>query len=346
MENIFDCLKSGPYEDQNGRRFIRYDGDVGIEIETESVAAYNAPLLKYWEAKGDGSLHDFGIEYVSKGALARGEELRNALVEWDTKINNKFKLKPDSFSTSVHIHINFMNKSWLTLANALTTYYLMENILIRFCGPSRRSNLFCMPLCDAEGILEDVLRVVRNIGFCKYNGLGIAQDIGKYAALNPCTLTRFGTMEVRSLEGTLDIDRIELWVNLLLKIVDFASVKGRKPGDIVRMADQDRGEMVFTVFGDLARAFDKIPNQNALIAKNLYFAAKIAGASRFTDDQWGFPKPKKVYKEKLLTQLEEASQGMFKVPYGTLPIHQKLVVDEYVQRENNWDRVTFEVGEL
>lgn len=342
-QTIYDSLKNAGYENA----FKRHTGDVGIEIETESKNVYQTPQLKFWNAIQDGSLRDFGIEYLLKGPVGRGRELQEALKEWDDKVNNKFKLIPDSNTTSVHVHLNFLNNSWIELANFWCTYFLVENLLQKIAGPDRLSNLFAMPLCDAEGELDGLLTLVRHIGILQHRKLSLSPENYKYAALNLCNLTKLGTMEVRSLEGTTDIKRIETWVNILLSIKDFSCQKDLIPTMIVDMADKQGGEIIYPIFGQYVDQFNNVKNQNDLIQKNLYFVAKIASASKFNDSSWGFPKPKKIYKEKFTDLLNKLSIDTFSEPFDKLVPHHRIVIEEMLTRQMNVSvkDVTFEIGD-
>lgn len=329
---IYDSLMAAGFN-----RIKRHTGEVGIEIETESKRPYEPPKLKFWSHHPDGSLRDFGIEYILEAPVIRGRECRAALEEWDEKVRQKFTLVPDSFSTSVHVHVNFLNNSWIQLANFLTLYYSVENLLIRISGPDRLSNLFCLPLCDAEGELAGILSLVSAIGSLRHGNLGLSAENYKYAALNLCNLTRLGTLEIRSLRGTTDIKEIDNWVEILLSIKDYASQKGLTPPKIIEDIDRLGERILNDIFGDRAKIFERVTNKEKLIRNNLYYAAKIAGCSRFTDSTWGFPKPKKVYKEKLLEDLNQISQELFSANFKELMPHHKLVVEEMLTRRINTD---------
>lgn len=332
-KTIVDVLSSNGYAGDRG--FKKFNGDVGIEIETEASNPYEPPHLKYWSSHADGSLRNFGIEYVLKGPVGRGKECREALEEWDNSVRKKFKLIPDSFSTSVHVHINFLNNTWLELWNFLCTYYLVENLLIRIAGETRRSNLFCLPLCDAEGELQSITSLISNIGSFRHGRLKTPPENYKYAALNICNLTNLGTMEVRSLKGTTNINEIEKWINILLSIKDFSCREDINPAGIVELADQIGVEILYQIFGEYVTEFNDIKNKEELLKKNMYYVAKISSSSKFTDRDWGFPKPKKVYKEKMLEELEKISLEMFKCEYKQLIPMYRIVVEETLARSLN-----------
>lgn len=335
------------YFNKNGYSFTRYKGDIGIEIETETLRDYKVPDLSHWTWHQDGSLRNIGKEYVSKGPFERGQNLDDGLGELQDKVISKFNLIPDSNSTGVHFHINFLNNTFTDLWKYLTTYYFVENIFVRIAGPDRRSNLFCQPMCDAEAELETVTGTIRMIGNIQGAKLAISEEGNKYAALNICPITKFGTVESRLLRGTTDIVEIANWARALLALKDYACDPQRTPTSIVNDFDKRGPEILWDMFGDYFKIIKDVPDLSGLMEKNLHYVAKIATASKLTEG-WGFPKPKKLYKEKLLSELDRISQELYKNSYKSLPYVERIVVDERLAREMKVDprQVIFAEGDI
>lgn len=325
ISTIFEAFKSSGFSHK------RHLGEVGLEIETECKNTYTPPALKYWNHVSDGSLRDFGIEYILNGPVDR-DRVKDVLEEWDVKVNKQFKLVKDSYTTSVHIHLNFLNDTWLTLVNFITAYYLVENLLIKFSGPDRLSNLFCLPICDAENQLSPAKGLFRTISNLQYSKLKLPAESYKYSALNLCNLTKLGTMEVRSMRGVMDIKVIQQWVNLITSIKDFAKTKGLTPRKILDMYGTQGVDIIYHIFGDHVDLI-KYANAEELIYKNAWYAAALAKEVNPQDETWGFPKPKKVYKEQQLEMLESLSQAEYKSPYISLPYHLKIMIDEKLMRQ-------------
>lgn len=329
-----------------GYRFKKYPGEVGIEVETESIRPYEQPQMSLWSAVADHSLRNYGIEYITKIPLAR-DQISSGLAELNDKVIKKQNLIKDSITTSVHVHLNFLNNTWMDLARFLTTYYMVENLTIKFSGPDRLSNLFCLPMCDAEGELEGAINMVKTIGNLKHKSFNLVQEAYKYSALNLASFPRLGTLEVRSMRGTTDVNLIEEWINILLAIKDFASIPGRTPIDIVNMWEQQGSEIVYPIFGKYVKALD-IKDKHELIKKNVYYASKVATASKFKDELWGFPKPKPVYREKLTERLDAIALVMYKQSFADLPFAEKAVVSEQLALEMNLhpNQVIFPEGDI
>lgn len=126
------------------------EGDLGIEIETEAKERYKIPVIPGWINKPDGSLRNFGVEYVSDGPTSIGN-LRKHLETWKTALGALHdKLDPDSISTSVHVHVNVQPLTPMQTLVYYITSVLFEDVMSRFAGPDRVGNLFCLRTKDAE----------------------------------------------------------------------------------------------------------------------------------------------------------------------------------------------------
>lgn len=316
-----------------GINMTRHTGDVGIEIETESKGAYDPPNMTFWSNHRDGSLRDFGIEYVLKAPVPY-HRVYEALVEWNDRVKKQYRLIPDSYTTSVHIHLNFLNNTPLEMMNFITTYILVENLLIKFSGPDRLSNLFCLPVCDAEGNLSLAKNLSKAFQNLQYKRLAPPEEGAKYAALNLANIVKLGTLEVRSMRGTTDIEVMKDWVDILRAIKDFSCQENLTPQDIVGMYGKQGTEIVYTIFGDFVKKLD-LSNAKELLEKNLWYVADFSKSINPTDKFWGLPKPKKEYKEFNITELNKISADLYDSEYNKLPYHLKITVDERFARIMN-----------
>lgn len=323
--NIYDIMS--PFQ-----RFVKYDGLLGVEIETETVQPYEFPRMKFWNTVADGSLRNFGVEYVLNQPLNPGRDLDAALAEFEQKTNN-FDFLQDSVSTSVHVHINFLHQTFRTLVNFLTVYSLMENLLIKFSGPDRLSNLFCLPICDAEEIVRNIIQMLGQIdnpgGF---RGIRLGQDQMKYGALNLAAFPQRGSLEVRSFRGVTDTNTIRDWATVLSNMLEY-SKREITPVDIVNQWRDTGLEMIEDVFGDkfTLLTFD---DSNELVQKNLWYAAQIAS---FTKDWSKFAqfqkKTKSKGKKNIKAELDNLALNRFGIEYDNLDRIQRLAVDEEIARQ-------------
>lgn len=279
-------------------------GTFGIEIETEAKSyefcypkdflkskliptplgdksGYQLLRMPYWEGHEDGSLRDFGVEYVLKEPLSFDETLR-ALEEFrrETAV---VKFSQGGAGTSVHVHINVGKETFLTLGNFLTLYTLFENILVEFSGPQRRSNLFALPTRCAERTFKNIIRMFQGVE--KGDGYACSFNIEhvKYAALNLAPLCYFGSVEIRSFRGSTDADEIAEWIRILNRLIEYAKIPALTP-KIIILEWRDRGPEFFDdVFGEEAKVLKRLLISRGqplidMIDHNLWYASEIAGS--------------------------------------------------------------------
>lgn len=197
-------------------------GEFGIEIETEGEhIQYVEPNGSFiWNTVKDGSLRgeypNAAAEFVmNRPCLHRYVEKHlDALIERQKVAQFAF-----SFRTSVHVHMNVQPLTEDQVFNIMYTYYLLEGVLVKYCGEHREGNRFCLRLQDSDGC-HDVIRVLFS---CGINNLRLhSQESLRYAALNLAAITKYGSLEFRSMRGTLDKNVLLPWVDALSNIKKFA----------------------------------------------------------------------------------------------------------------------------
>lgn len=286
-------------------KISRQTGRFGIEIETEVSTANNGPdgfplcykgILgkgdpeqlqafafveenKYWTPKSDGSLRNFGVEYVLKKPLNL-TEVKLALRDFD-KTTKGVVFIENAPGTSVHVHMNVQDFNVRTLGVFMTVWTLFENILVEYSGPTRRSNLFTLPVRCAEGNLDNIVKLFRRIEANGQNVLASNDNQVKYAALNIGCLKTFLSLEARSFRGTVKTSEIYTWCAILDRMMSFAvSYKGT-PRDIMDGYRKYGWESIFwSVFDDLgSELISVVGDLNTLggyIERNIFYAAFIS----------------------------------------------------------------------
>lgn len=205
-------------------------GDVGIEIEVEgikeNVPALTPALTELWATKPDLTLRGgFGMEFVSREALY----LNNAFDKRIGAICDHIHMVPiveDSPNTSIHIHHNRTHKTLMGCLNGAAAWWLLENLLVSYCGPEREGNMFCLRLCDAEAIIPRLTTSCER--FRLFYDLN---DTYRYAALNLKALNEFGSIEIRSMRGVVATAPICEWARETFKIFNRAD-EFKSPEDV------------------------------------------------------------------------------------------------------------------
>lgn len=266
-------MPSNLVHELTGRRLVR--GDVGIEIETEAKNPYAVPAIEGWMSKGDGSLRNFGVEYITQGAIPI-DEVDKYIDNWRDGLGKIWeRLDKTSHSTSVHVHSNVSQFTVTELVNFFCLATLFENVLCEFSGVDRKGNLFCLRTKDAETKINSIIAAIKSAQSQNYILRSLSPGNYKYCGINTETVKSFNSLEFRMMRGEMEPDIIKKWVKAIHNI----SVYSRKfecPKAILKVA-KEKGVMHLysECFGDLAGDFSytKIVED---IECNLYYVANIA----------------------------------------------------------------------
>lgn len=206
------------------------EGVIGLEIECEGTKLFKNPL-SFWVCHQDGSLREVGgeppVEYVLQKPLSR-PEAGTALSYLAAKLKAAGSNIAKSNRTSVHVHINCQDLTLKKIYNFITLYTIFEEILVEFSGPERIGNLFTLRAKDAEFFIEMLENALKQ----KNLNRNFIEDY-RYMACNVHSLVKFGSLEFRSLRGTVDPILIETWIDMLLLVFN-KSQQYDNPMDIVK----------------------------------------------------------------------------------------------------------------
>lgn len=221
---------------------------IGIEIEMENMPSW-AECNYYWSAKKDGSLRNYGVEYVS--IPLRAGQIEWALDYLDDRFDSEGCLPDFSPRTSTHIHLNVRDLTKEQQKNLILLYAIFEKHFFKFTTIDREQSLFCVPLYatyhtqNYERMLDNELPI-----WNKYLALNILpimpnDDTGTY-----------GTIEFRHLHGTMDKYKIISFVNSILCLKQEAKKwKYNELKNFLAEANSTSayGMLYNQVFGDFAR---------------------------------------------------------------------------------------------
>lgn len=294
------------------------DGEIGIEIECEGTSLWDSPI-QYWQANKDGSLRDRGkehppIEYTLKEPLPR-EKVEDALRYLNRQLIKAGSKVQESTRASVHVHINVQKMTLKEIFTFVSLYLLYENSLVEFSGPLRVGNLFCLRAKDAEYWIYCICRMFQTLGDLS----GVCSNDFRYTSCNTASLTKFGSLEFRSMRGTVDKDLIQLWVEILLHLKDQSS----QFTDPFQLYEQYslQGPIGFT--NSIFRTKPAI-KQVLMTTSGNNFIAGVEEGSNFVRDiascipEW---KAKKTREELKKLALEEKKKS----DINTEPLHQRLL---------------------
>lgn len=204
------------------------DGDVGIEIEVEGAGLPSPSSRSYWRREVDGSLRgDENAEYVLRKPLTL-EEAGKALDQLDTLYTKNQSRIDDTVRAGVHVHVNCQKLTMTQLYNFMTIFYILEDVLVKFCGEYREGNLFCLRAKDAEAQVNVIRRAAKSKKF----RAEFHHDNNRYAAMNIKALGDYGSLEFRTMRGTRDLGLIYTWAEILVGLRDLAK-QFDSPPDII-----------------------------------------------------------------------------------------------------------------
>lgn len=208
--------------------FVIPHAKVGVEVEAEGVKATKGLNRNLWATKTDGSLRDNGQEFVTVDGLV-GQHLFDAIHNiCDVAKANKYT---DGYPRAgIHIHLDCtdLNVEDRQLQRLVTNYMLVEHLLFDFCGNWRRDCGYCVPYDTGKNDFDIIGRALsaKDVGdSSKSNARVLFSHMSKYQSLNLRPLIDLGTVEFRTLPTTFDVDRILLWINIILSIKKSAADK-------------------------------------------------------------------------------------------------------------------------
>lgn len=180
---------------------------VGIEVEVENVPVYLDHLQPLWLRTEDNSLRDNGWEYIS--APVKGEHIEYSLRRLFRDMKKHNPKYTFSGRTSIHVHMNARTMTCDQAAAMLLLYTVFEKTLFRFIGKDREHNHHCVPVRNSNisAMMSDIIFGRAPTGHWQ-----------KYTAVNILPLSGKGTLEFRHMHGTDDVDRLMVWINLLMKL--------------------------------------------------------------------------------------------------------------------------------
>jgi len=237
-----------------------YEGDVGIEIELEGN---NLPATidlningTTWVSHADGSLRG-GIEYVTSQPCGAGDVQALVAGLFDA-IRAAGGVIRNSTRCSTHVHVNARTMKLNQVAAFVALYGCFETTLTNWCEPIRRGNLFALRFEDCDFAVDGWADAFKHGSFEWSNDM-------RYLALNPASLMKFGSLEVRTLGGVESAEPVVKWVEALLRLRELAvSAEYEDPCAIASDLSALSGKGFFDkVFGGLSIANELVDASTA-----------------------------------------------------------------------------------
>lgn len=209
---------------------------MGLEVEIEGYDILQS-YLGDWNIVRDGSLREEGAEFVLSSPLC-GERLLTAISVLSEHLGERGY--NTSHRCSVHCHIDFTKNTLEDVRKFFFLYALLEPSLYTVSDKERYSNIYC------PGLSHATMQVVNAAGLLRNNAMlsQVGRYWNKYTGINLASLSRFGTIEIRTHSGTGEGDDLVRWVRILNFIKHAAVVM--KEGDILAIRSPE--ELVANIF--------------------------------------------------------------------------------------------------
>ena len=321
-------------------------GLFGIEIETETKSSGSYPRgfidadsndphmfvtpLKRWKATQDGSLRDFGVEFVLNGPQTI-TEVRESLDEFDRYLG-EVKFIEGSPNTSVHVHVNMTRLTTPQMVCFVMLYYYVENLLVEFCGDTRRSNLFALPARSCDTSVYNFTAAVKNLSLGKWKNFPTNETQWKYSALNFCPFLKQGSFEIRSFRGTTDTKAIWDWVCLLHRLYE-AAAKMSGPDEAMDCIKDLRHGMVDFIFKGMAYKL-RFPLMREMLDRNMFYViliyTSIMDWGSFDKELETWAKAREEAEKKKATKKDQPD------PWLAVPVTPQFNIDVSPTDMNHW----------
>ena len=217
----------------------RCEGKVGIEIEAEGLnlprMSVNPDFLKTWKIERDGSLRgEDNAEYVLRKPC-QFDEVGGVLNLIEEAARQNGSTIDESIRAGVHVHLNIQNYTPLELLTFITTYYILEDLFVHWCGKERVGNHFCLRAADAEYVVGKILETCQKKDWRVLNTENI-----RYTSLNLTSMFKYGSVEFRSMRSTGDLGEIHMWA-MLIEQLEKGARKFGNPKEVVHAMSEMNG---------------------------------------------------------------------------------------------------------
>lgn len=257
----------------------------GVEIELEgnriTVPIQEKEFHGFWAVHNDGSLRtsanggtsDQAIEYVFRRPLNMIDTVK-AVGLLETHLTKTGVDVHESGRTSVHVHVNVGNETMATVYNYITLAVIFDELLVSQNGRHRIGNNFCFRFKDAEGAIIDVANSIRQYGDLQGINTG-----NRYSSVNICSMFKFGTIEFRSLECTVNSARIMAWINVLQSMKE-AARRFKNPVEIISQFSLMGVDRFFlSVLGAAGAPYVRVEKRHSMLFDGVRLAQDFANSS-------------------------------------------------------------------
>jgi hypothetical protein len=202
---------------------------VGIACSYEG---YTHRVMNTWKIVTDGSVNSTGtgtggLELVSP--ILQGEAgLAQAALAVSTLLAAGGRVDR---SCGLHVHIGMNNLTGAEIMKVLDLYAANQSHINTIIARSRQSNSYCPPLNLGHGSRYnsyDTVRQARTVSDIR----SATSNFHRYSVVNLTAYAKYGTIEFRQHQGTLNGEKVASWVKFLLALIEKATTMDNASQDL------------------------------------------------------------------------------------------------------------------
>lgn len=229
----------------------------GFELELETKNPVIFPVNNSWFSKKEGSLRNFGTELILRKPLAGGDLIK-ALENIAEAIQSVELHLVDTIRTSTHVHHNVQDKSGLDLLSIFGVYWIVEDLMMDYCGKWRKGNYNCLTMSATNSLHGSWSRHLREFtddprlkkNYQMRNTIySSCNESYRYSSLNPAAVRQFGSVEFRGMRSIIIAAELKQWSNMIQKLIDFQEEHGTIDKILKRFKNATPREIVSDIFG-------------------------------------------------------------------------------------------------
>lgn len=262
----------------------------GIEVEVEGKNLVNVShaVNEYWNIIDDHSLRklkpgDEAYEFVCRNPLPfdKVKEAISTLFDYLNRVSVKVY---NSYRTSVHVHVNFGTESLRTIYNFITLSLILDELFVSQNGEHRAGNNFCLRAKDALG---QVLMLTNSIK-SGHNFFQLGGNAERYSSINFTSLTKFGSIEFRSMECTTHEGRLLHWIGTLDYLKQHAKTYKNPTEIIQQFSSRGPKEFLKRALGPFSHKYLSVPGMEVMLMDGMRIAQDLAYCSTWSESGRGF----------------------------------------------------------
>lgn len=256
---------------------------VEVEVEGKNLAGIPMSVGQYWGVHDDNSLrklkpNDQAVEYVCRRPFDM-VEVREAVVALFEFLNRPDVKVYNSYRTSVHVHLNFGLETFRTIYNFMVLSLILDELFVSQSGQHRIGNNFCLRAKDALGQVRMVVDSIQSDN--SFFQLGGQTD--RYSSINFTSLTKFGSIEFRSLECTTHEGRLMHWIGTLDYLKQHAKTYTNPIEIIQQFSSRGPKEFLKQALGPFSHKYIGVPGMEDMLMDGVRIAQDLAYCSAWNE---------------------------------------------------------------